>query len=130
MAMAFLLGVGCGARIAVHGIRLVMQHNTTQTNTVANVLASTAEGETVGKIDLLTSDTLTLLLTDQSQVNFAITDQTTAFEYAGQPTPLLPGENRPQTSLTLADLQPNDMVVVRYSSADGIHQAVSIQKIH
>lgn len=130
IAIAFLAGVGCGARIAVHGIRWAIQHQTKAAVTAVDEVASTAEGEAVGKIDLLSSDSLTLLLADQSQVMLAITDQTTVFEYAGEPTPLLPGEERPQTNLTLADLQPNDMVVVRYGSADKVQYALSIQKIH
>lgn len=126
VGMAFLAGVGLGARIAVMGIRWSLQTANTQTNTtVAAMVASTATGEAVGKIDLLSDNSLTLLLADQSQVTFGLTTDTTAFEYTGEQTPLLPGENRPQHSLTLADLQPNDMVVVRYANKD----ALTIQKI-
>lgn len=107
-----------------------MQGSTTNANTVASQITTTAEGEAVGKITLLTTDTLTLSLSDQSQTSFGLTGETTVFEYAGEQAPLLPGENRPQSSLTLADLQPNDMVVIRYASVEETPYALSIQKIH
>lgn len=127
--MTFLGGVGFGARLAVLSIRWQLQHDTPSSVATSSTIAQTADGETVGTIDSVTTQNLTLTLSDGTQSALVVTEKTQVFEYIGALTPVLPGENRSQAQLTLADLHPNDMVVVRYTSVEGAQNALSIQKI-
>lgn len=121
----FLLGVGFGARLGMLGaqqqLKQLALNNTNQTGVLAE-----ASGEIAGTLTAISSDQVSLTGTDQLPYTFTLNSATELFAFAGASTPLLPGENREKTTLSLADLQPNDMVVVRYSEGQ---QAVSIQKI-
>lgn len=122
--MAFLGGLGLGMRIAVHGIRWILEEtaNAKQTSLALDVRA---EGEIVGQIEVLQDNELRLMLEDGSAATLLMSETTEVFTYSGEQTPLLPGEEREKTNLTLADLQPNDKVVVKYTS----EYALTIQKI-
>lgn len=120
----FLLGVGLGARLAMLGVRQQLDQlalsNTNQSTPLPEV-----SGEIVGTISSVSTDQLTITA-QGSTYTFTLSPNTELFSYSGESTPLLPGEVRPKITLGLADLQPNDMVVVQYGEGQ---QAVSIQKI-
>lgn len=121
----FLLGVGFGARLSLLGaqqqLRQLALTNVNQTNELAE-----ASGEKAGVITAISAEQVSLTGLDQLSYAFTLEANTELFAYIGESTPLLPGENRGKSTLSLADLQPNDMVVVRYAEGQ---QAVSIQKI-
>ena len=96
------------------------------TNTNQAELLAEAAGEVAGTISALSAAQLTLTGTDQLTYTFTLSSSTELFAFTGESPPLLPGEVRAKKSLSLADLQPNDKVVVRYAEGQ---QAVSIQKI-
>lgn len=124
-SLFFLLGVGLGARLAILGVRQQLAQ-LTLTNTNQAELLAEASGEVAGTISAISAEQLMLTGTDQLAYTFTLTSNTELFAFTGESTPLLPGEVRAKNSLSLADLQPNDMVVVRYAEGQ---QAVSIQKI-
>lgn len=121
----FLLGVGLGARLAMLGISQHLAElqldNTNQTSVLAE-----ASGEVAGTVSSISAEHISLVGTDQHTYTFQLTSSTELFAFIGESTPLLPGEVREKSTLALADLQPNDTVVVRYAEGQ---QAVSIQKI-
>lgn len=127
--MAFLGGLGLGARLTVQSIQWQLQDTIPNSTSTLGTTAQTSDGETVGTIDSVTPENLILTVSDGTQVTLVVTSETEVFEYAGAPTPVLPGENRTQTGLTLADLHPSDMVVVHWVSVEGAQTALSIQKI-
>lgn len=121
----FLLGVGLGARLAMLGIQ--QQLTPLPLNNTNQIVAYTeASGEVVGTVTAINTEQLTVMSTDQMGYTFNLGSGTEIFAFIGESTPLLPGENRDKMTVGLADLQPNDMVVVRYTE---VQQAVSIQKI-
>lgn len=121
----FLLGVGLGARLAMLGIQ--QQLTQLPLNKTNQIVAYTqASGEVVGTVTAINTEQLTVMSTDQMGYTFNLSSGTEIFAFIGESTPLLPGENRDKMTVGLADLQPNDMVVVRYTE---VQQAVSIQKI-
>lgn len=125
VVLFFLLGVGVGARLAMLGVTQQLAEldleNTNQTSVLAD-----ATGEVAGTISSISAEQISLIGTDQQTYTFQLASNTELFAFIGESTPLLPGEVREKSTLALADLQPNDTVVVRYAEGQ---QAVSIQKI-
>lgn len=127
--LAFLFGLGLGCRLALGGlgIRAWMLGTNQSPQTTNTTLV--AEGEFVGTFTPSSGDGVMVTSTSGELVTFILRPETEIFSYAGDSKPLLPGENREKIPLGLADLQVNDMLVVRYVTIDQVKQALSIQKI-